>query len=101
MKVIADLHIHSKYARACSADLNPANLTVWAKKKGISVLGTGDFTHPKWLAELTETLEETKPGLYSLRGRLIDAQGPYFMLTVEVSLIYKQGDKVRRVHVLL
>src|SRR6185503_12908602 len=100
MKVIADLHIHSKYARACSADLNPANLAVWAKKKGISMLGTGDFTHPKWLGELSESLQETKPGLYSLRTQSADLPAPYFMFTAEVALIYKQADKVRRVHVL-
>lgn len=98
MKVVADLHIHSKYARACSRDLIPTNLAVWARKKGITVLGTGDCTHPQWLAELEVALEETKPGLYSLRG---DAHSPYFLLTAEVSSIYKQGDKVRRVHNLL
>jgi uncharacterized protein (TIGR00375 family) len=98
MKVIADLHIHSKYARACSRDLTPPNLALWAKKKGIQVLGSGDFTHPKWLEELEQALEETKPGLYSLRG---NPAPPRFLLTAEVSSIYKQGDKVRRVHNLI
>jgi uncharacterized protein (TIGR00375 family) len=109
MKIIADLHIHSKYARACSADLNPPNLAIWARKKGISVLGTGDFTHPGWLSELTEALVETKPGLYELKDQSAQLHRspfdslptPYFMLTTEVALIYKQGEKVRRVHVLL
>ncbi len=95
MRIIADLQIHSKYSRACSQELIPKNIGQWADKKGIAVIGTGDFTHPKWLAELKSELEETKPGLYSLRDKSSRA---YFMLTAEVSSIYKQGDKVRRVH---
>jgi len=95
MRVIADLQIHSKYSRACSQDLIPKNIGHWADKKGIQVIGTGDFTHPKWLMELKETLEEVKPGLYQLRDK---SSAAYFMLTSEVSSIYKQGDKVRRVH---
>ncbi len=122
MRIIADLQIHSKYSRACSQDLNPKSIAQWADKKGIGVIGTGDFTHPKWLAELKENLEEAKPGLYRLKspspnpspqGRGIrqggtvggslplrgrDREGCLFMITGEVSSIYKQGDKVRRVH---
>lgn len=95
MRIIADLQIHSKYSRACSQDLNPKNIGHWADKKGIAVIGSGDFTHPKWLLELKSELEEVKPGLYQLRDK---SAGAYFMLTSEVSSIYKQGDKVRRVH---
>ncbi len=95
MRIIADLQIHSKYSRACSQELNPKNIGHWADKKGIQVIGTGDFTHPKWLSELKAALEEVKPGLYQLRDKSASA---YFMLTSEVSSIYKQGDKVRRVH---
>ena len=95
MRIIADLQIHSKYSRACSQDLNPKNIGVWADKKGIQVIGTGDFTHPKWLAELKSELEEAKPGLYKLKD---GSAAAFFMLTAEVSSIYKQGDKVRRVH---
>jgi len=98
MRIIADLQIHSKYSRACSQELNPKNIGAWADKKGIAVIGTGDFTHPKWLLELKESLEEAKPGLYRLRDKSSRA---YFMLTAEVSSIYKQGDKVRRVHNLI
>lgn len=107
MRVIADLQVHSKYSRACSQDLNPGNIGIWADKKGITVVGTGDFTHPKWLAELKEALEETKPGLYQLKdpperpassGRAGKSAKAYFMLTAEVSSIYKQGEKVRRIH---
>jgi len=95
MRIIADLQIHSKYSRACSQDLTPGNIGIWADKKGIGVIGTGDFTHPGWLKELKENLEETKPGLHQLKNKSAKA---YFMLTAEVSSIYKQGDKVRRIH---
>ncbi|MDE2311694.1 MAG: DNA helicase UvrD [Patescibacteria group bacterium] len=95
MRIIADLQIHSKYSRACSQELNPKNIGLWSDKKGINVIGTGDFTHPKWLSELKENLRETKPGLYQLRDQ---SASVYFMCTAEVSSIYKQGDKVRRVH---
>lgn len=105
MRIIADLQIHSKYSRACSKDLTPKNINFWAQKKGVGVIGTGDFTHPKWLFELKENLIEEKPGLYkfqspeeSLLGERRLSSGTYFMLTAEVSSIYKQGDKVRRVH---
>ncbi len=104
MRIIADLQIHSKYSRACSQDLTPPNIGVWADKKGIGVIGTGDFTHPGWLAELKSALEETKPGLYQLKAedsplaRGESSVRAHFMLTSEVSSIYKQGDKVRRVH---
>lgn len=95
MRIIADLQIHSKYSRACSQDLVPKNIGHWADKKGIQVIGTGDFTHPKWLAELKAALQEAKPGLYQLLDKSAKA---YFLLTAEVSSIYKQGEKVRRVH---
>src|ERR1041385_4263948 len=95
MRVIVDLQIHSKYSRACSQDLNPGNIGIWADKKGIQIIGTGDLTHPLWRKELKEALVETKPGLYQLKGKSAKA---YFMLTGEVSSIYKQGDKVRRIH---
>ena len=95
MKVIADLQIHSRYSRACSQDLTPGNIGKWADKKGIGVIGTGDFTHPAWLRELKEALSEARPGLYQLKDASAKA---YFLLSAEISSIYKQGDKVRRVH---
>lgn len=104
MRIIADLQIHSKYSRACSQDLNPSNIAKWADKKGIQIIGTGDFTHPKWLLELKESLEETRPGLYQLRSDSGHSDAirrfgsVHFMITGEVSSIYKQGEKVRRVH---
>lgn len=98
MRIIADLHIHSKYARACSPLLTPENLALWADKKGIGVLGTGDFTHPKWIEELENALVPAQEGLYALRGL---SRHVRFMCTAEIALIYKQGDKVRRVHLMV
>lgn len=95
MKVIADLQIHSRYSRACSQDLIPGNIGLWADKKGIGVIGTGDLTHPAWIKALKESLVPAEPGLYQLKDGSAKVR---FMLTAEVSSIYKQGDKVRRVH---
>ena len=66
MKLVADLHIHSKYSRATSSKLTPAYLDRWAGIKGIGLLGTGDCTHPQWLKILNDELEEAAPGLYRL-----------------------------------
>ncbi|WP_447009615.1 UvrD-helicase domain-containing protein [Saccharothrix hoggarensis] len=109
MRFVADLHIHSKYSRACSRDCDLEHLTWWARRKGISLVGTGDFTHPAWYDHLTETLVEDSPGLYRLRDDLdreIDRTLPpslaaapvRFMLSVEISTIYKRDDRTRKVH---
>ncbi len=98
MKTIADLHIHSKYAYACSKDLTLQNLSDWAHKKGINVLSTGDFTHPKWLAELESGLEEVGSGVYKVRGKKNLTR---FILGTEIASIYKFGDKTRRIHNLI
>lgn len=95
MRYIADLHIHSKYSRACSKNLDLEHNREWAIKKGIQIVGTGDFTHPVWLSELKNKLEEARPGLFKLKGT---DEEVLFMLTTEVSCIYKQGDKTRRIH---
>ena len=105
----ADLHLHSKYSRATSRNLDLERLFLWARKKGIQVLGTGDFTHPAWRAELKEKLIPAEPGLFQLReGRMLERQYPMpsgkpmrFLLEVEVSTIYKKGGKTRKVHHLL
>ena len=72
MRIIADFHIHSRYSRAVSRDMTPENLDMWARKKGITVMGTGDFTHPKWLEELKEKLEPAEEGLYQLKSPIIN-----------------------------
>ena len=70
MRFYADLHIHSKYSRACSKDCDIEHLTWWARRKGITVVGTGDFTHPAWFGHLREVLEPAEPGLFRLRPEL-------------------------------
>ncbi|MCG2714109.1 MAG: endonuclease Q family protein [Candidatus Omnitrophica bacterium] len=94
MEFIADFHIHSKYSRATSRDMDVKNLALWAKLKGITLMGTGDFTHHLWLEELKHTLEDCGNGLF-IHG------GIYFMLTVEVSSIYSKGGKGYRIHNLI
>ena len=79
MPFIADLHIHSRYARAVSKDMVPESLYRWAQLKGITVVGTGDFTHPRWFTELQDKLEPAEPGLYRLKpewAQRVDAELP-------------------------
>lgn len=99
MKIFADFHIHSKYSRACSQDLVLSNLVMWAKKKGVGLLGTGDFTHPAWLRMLKDELLESSDGLFVLKET--PETGVRFILTCEVALVYKQGSKIRRIHNLI
>lgn len=101
MKVIADLHIHSKYSRAVSKDMNLENLDIWAKKKGIQVMGTGDFTHPQWFSEIKTKLEPAEEGLYVFESATKSDFVARFILTAEISSIYSKGGKVRRVHNLI
>lgn len=89
----ADLHIHSRFSRACSKDITVENLEKWGRVKGLDLIGTGDFTHPLWLKELKEKLEEKEGILYSRTGFK-------FLLTGEVSLMYTQG-RGRRIHLVL
>jgi len=97
MKFIADLHLHSKYSRATSKDMNLESLDKWAEIKGIKVLGSGDFTHPEWFKHLKEKLEPAEPGLF----RLKNGSETRFMLTAEISCIYSKGGKVRRIHIII
>ncbi len=98
MRFFADLHIHSRYSRGTSPALELPELSLWAGTKGIRVIGTGDFTHPLWLQNLKNSLSETAPGLFALREK---GAPTLFLLSAEVSLIYKQDGKVRKVHLLL
>jgi uncharacterized protein (TIGR00375 family) len=107
MRFIADLHIHSRFSRATSPDMSLENLWKWAQIKGISVIGTGDFTHPKWYQEIKEKLYFSDNNLFKLNdnnNRVIprSCSGEVsFMLTAEVSCIYSKNGKVRKVHSLI
>ena len=91
MKYFADLHIHSKYSRAVSPDMDLPHLSRGARLKGIQIMGTGDFTHPLWLKHLKEELEESEcEGLYRRKS---DASGVLFMLTTEVAVFHPNGGK--------
>jgi len=98
---IADLHLHSKYSRAVSQDMVLAQMVKWALIKGIDILSTADFTHPLWFRELKSQLEEVSEGLYSLkqegRGKE-EGKRPLFLLSTEISSIFKQDNKLRRIH---
>ena len=105
MKMIADLHIHSRFSMATSKEGTPENLDFWARKKGISLIGTGDFTHPVWREELKERLVSEGNGLYRLRdeyvkeeSRKFPGEGIRFVVSGEISSIYKKNGKTRKVH---
>ena len=114
MKVTADLHVHSRFSLATSKSISPASLDYWARVKGIGLAGTGDCTHPLWLEELCAQLDETEEGLFTLKKEIraaFDAEAagagipppgngslPRFVLTGEISTIYRKGGKTRKVH---
>ena len=106
--LIADLHIHSRYSRGCSRDLSPETLWKWSQFKGIDVVGTGDFTHPGWIAELQDKLEPDDGGLLKLRSG-VPLPDVYpacrsdvrFLLTAEISCIYRRHERTRKVHLVL
>jgi uncharacterized protein (TIGR00375 family) len=95
MKFIADLHLHSPYSRAVSREMTFENMALWAKKKGLKVLATSDFTHPRWMAEIEDKLEPAEAGLYKLKDQESSAR---FMLGTEISSIYSRGGRARRIH---
>lgn len=94
-----DLHIHSRFSRATSRSLNPASLALWAGYKGLDLIGTGDLTHPGWLAELNENLVPGDDGFYGLKAR--PGHGPRFAPTGEVSAIYKHDGRTRKIHLVI
>ncbi|MCI0692690.1 UvrD-helicase domain-containing protein [candidate division KSB1 bacterium] len=111
MKFVADLHLHSHFSRATSKQLDLEHLSKWAQLKGVTVVGTGDFTHPGWLDEVEKKLEPAEDGLFKLKdefARVTAAEVPKacraevrFLLTAEISNIYKRLEKVRKVHNLI
>lgn len=101
--MIADLHIHSRFSRACSKNITIENLAKWARIKGLNLLGTGDFSHPEWLDEIKENLKSNGKGFYFFKGKDQNTGEEYqfpFVLTGEISLIYTQ-ERGRRIHLVL
>lgn len=97
MRIITDLHLHSKYSRATSPKLDHQGIAYWAKVKGIDIVGTGDFTHPLWLSQLKQNLTEAGEGVY----RIKEGEGAFYILSSEISTIYSQGGRVRKVHTIV
>jgi len=116
MRFVADLHIHSKYSRATSRDMDVENLNKWAKIKGIKVLGTGDFTHALWIKELKSKLEPAEPGLFKMKKKIRSSlvnddwlpnnthrqdEGTRFLLSSEISCIYSKNNRTRKIHIVV
>ncbi len=101
MQQILDLHIHSKYSRSCSTQLTLENIEAACRVKGVDIIATGDFTYPSWFSDIKNKLVETKPGsgLYKLKTAKDDKVK--FILSTEVALIYKDGDRARRIHLVI
>ena len=101
MTFVADLHLHSKYSRAVSQQMVLPEMARWASLKGLDIISAADFTHPLWFRELKSQLKETSQGLYSLESGIRNQESgksPLFLLTTEIASIYKQGEKLRRIH---
>jgi len=115
MQFITDFHLHSKYSRATSSQMDLENMAQWAKIKGIDILGTGDFTHPEWFKNLKEKLEPAEEGLYKLKSQILNSksetnpkpeiqnskQDTRFILTSEISCVYSKNGRVRKVHIVV
>jgi len=115
MKFIADFHLHSKYSRATSPQMDLENMDKWAQIKGIKVLTVGDLTHPEWFKNVKEKLESAEPGLYKLKSKFRKLKSEVnpkfqiqnsknetrFILTTEISCIYSKKNKVRKIHFLV
>jgi uncharacterized protein (TIGR00375 family) len=108
MRFIADLHVHSHYSRATSKDMSPEGIWRWAQLKGVTVIGTGDFTHPRWFRELGKKLEPTGAGLFTLKKKYRTDDVPascradvYFILSAEISCIYGKNGRTRKVHAVI
>jgi len=118
MPIIADFHIHSKYSRATSRDMDLEHLEQWSKIKGIKILGTGDFTHPVWFKELTSRLEPAEKGLFKMKANAgngktkngndfswytpsVKPEEIRFILTTEISCIYSKNNRTRKIHLIV
>lgn len=95
MEFFVDLHLHSKYSRACSKNLDLETLSYYAPLKGLKVLITGDFTHPLWFKEISSKLEEVYDGIYKLKNSTTEL---YFLLGGEISSIFSRHGSVKKIH---
>ncbi|MEK7502130.1 MAG: endonuclease Q family protein [Patescibacteria group bacterium] len=101
MQFVADLHLHSKYSRAVSQQMMLPQMARWASLKGLDIISASDFTHPLWFRELKSQLKESSEGLYALKSQIQNHKSQsktLFLLSTEISSIYKQGEKLRRIH---
>ena len=98
MEIIADLQIHSKYSRAVSPNMTLEEISRWAHLKGIDLVATGDWTHPLWFRSIKDSLKEIDQGIYTLKEKPNETR---FLLSTEISSIYSQGGRTRRVHNLI
>jgi len=98
MQYVCDLHLHSKYSRACSPQLTLDNIAQYCVIKGVDLVATADFTHPAWFAAMKEKLEEDTAGIYKLKGSDLPTR---FLVSTEISLIYSEGGRVRRLHLVV
>lgn len=110
MRTICDFHIHSKYSRATSPEMDLEHLDLWGRIKGVDILATADFTHPIWLKEIKEKLEMAETGLYKLKEKYRSQDKNFknahknnlrFILTTEISCIYSKTGKVRKIHIII
>lgn len=102
MQIITDLQLHSKYSRAVSPKMDLFEISCWAAKKGINIVATGDWTHPLWFRQIKTDLEEASPGLFTLKQKPENQKRDvYFFLSTEISSIYVQGGRQRRIHNLI
>jgi len=104
MRLIADLHVHSRFSRAVSKDMTLPNMNLWAAYKGIGLVGTSDFTHPTWFAEMRDQLVPTPGGFLELKTSLRQPNlgtNPLFIISTELSCIYTENDVVRRIHLVV
>lgn len=101
MHYVADLHLHSKYSRAVSQQMTLPVMAQYAIQKGLDILTASDFTHPLWFKEISQQLEEAGEGVYKLKDQKSNLKDVLFLLSTEISSIYKQGDKLRRIHNLI
>ncbi|HSA84241.1 MAG TPA: endonuclease Q family protein [Patescibacteria group bacterium] len=111
MHYVADLHLHSKYSRAVSPQMTLPVMAQYALQKGLDILTASDFTHPLWFKEISEQVEEAGEGVYKIKNQISNIKNTnqnlkvekeiLFLLSTEISSIYKQGDKLRRIHNLI